>query len=88
MKNKKFNITLPPVEGTISSLILASDSHSMNWCSEREKWGFIHNYKKDNPWGNYKECYAPMSLLSFEEGEDFATWLYSNGVLEVKAERL
>lgn len=87
MKNQKFNITLNPREGTIASLILAGDCHGMNWCSEHGKWGFIHNYQKDNPWGNYKERYVPMSLLSFEEGEDFAASLYSNGVLEVKAER-
>lgn len=87
MRNNIFNIEFDKNSGTISSLVLNSDRDNMNWCSERGRWGYVHHTNYDGIAGDYKSRAKELELVSFSETEKNAVSVYSNGLLNVTAER-
>lgn len=83
MKNGMFLITHDPENGTIRSIVNPQDRYGMNWCADGLEWGRIRL-------DNYMEAMAEkieMRSISFEESDNCSKAVYSNGLLNVTAER-
>ncbi len=88
MQNKYFNITFNKSTGGIISIINPSDVYHMNWCAEGSEWGIIKSKNRYFTWDNGRELIELSPVLeSFEEDDNGARAVYSNGMLKITVER-
>ena len=89
MQNRYFNIEFNEKTGGITSIVNPSDEHNMNWCLAKDdtEWGLVHTYNHYFTWEDGRhEHWDGLVLESFNQDENCATGVYSNGMLRVTAD--
>ncbi len=79
MKNHFFDIEFDKDRGIVKSIICNDDSFKMNWCADNYGFGQVISNSKSSFLKNRE-----MELLSFEENENSAKALFSNGIIEAE----
>lgn len=80
MKNATFNVAFDRETGLMSTLTLSNDTDGMNWLADNGTLGRIHH--TTHIW--HDTCFASeeMKCIHFEETDDTAVSVFSNGFVE------
>ena len=96
MENKRFKIDINPETGRIRAIVLQNDRYHMNWCGQTHEWGEIffrnepHAYDASKNMGMVIQTWNFQSenkLVSFEQTDERAVSVYSNGRLQTTVTR-